>query len=122
MSPDSFDALRSAFARTFDLQRDRNARRLVILRAGAVGAWVALAIGFGVFGNRVDFRANLSSLLVYLALACGLGVGGLASKRFLKLSWYAVALVDIPFIFLIQRQGVRLAASPQATAAFTLGI
>jgi class 3 adenylate cyclase len=122
MPEDRPENLRAAYWQRRLQQRERNARRLLGIRAVAALGWLAIAVVFGRFGSRADLAANVPLVGAYAAgamVAFGLGR---VSAGFRERSWYALALLDVPCIFAIQYQGVPLSPSPAGTASFSVGI
>lgn len=120
MSPETgLDAQNVAFQRTFTKVRERNARRLGWIRVGAVGAWLFLCALYS--DVRSDFAANVFPLSLYLLAAFGL-VFVTRSKRLSRYSWYALALLDVPAIFITQYNSLPLSPWPGGSAGICLGI
>lgn len=107
------------FQRTFTRVRERNARRLGWIRVGAVGAWLLLCALYS--DLRPDFAANVFPLTVYLLAAFAL-VFVTRSKQLSRFSWYALALVDVPAIFITQYNSLPLSPWPGGSAGICLGI
>ncbi len=80
--------------------------RLNAIRVAGVGAWLALAIWFGVIGGQAQWRAPIPVIALYFALGAVLLVGGRASERLLRACKYSVAAVDLPLIFLAMDRGI----------------
>jgi adenylate cyclase len=127
-------ALAGLVARALDQQRARTARRLASLRlvGSAAACGLALALAYGV--NQADWISTSHLLIGYTVAAAGLwlltrGAPGepVAGRRRLLHQWIqwsglAVALVDVPMLFLCQWVSLPLSPSPGGVAGFALGM
>lgn len=115
------DATAAALERALDRERERNARRLSRLRAGAVAAFLLLSAGLGSAG-RTEWAALVVPFGVYLGLAAAAWAvvrfrSGLGRRAGLTL-----ALVDAPLAYWIQGRTVALSGAAAGAASFTLAI
>ena len=112
-----------AFRRALDERRHSNARRYSVLRMLALAGWLLLCLGFG-GPRRPDLRAAMPWVAGYLVIAGSL-LGAMRNKAFLRYSWYAIPLGDIPFVFVVQYLGIKEAPgndvlAPLAASIFAL--
>jgi len=88
-------------------ERQRNARRVAVLRAVLLGAFFAnWLIAIFVLGAR-KWGGELTLLSLYLAVAVGLWLAVKASDRVASVSSPAIPFLDIPALFLIFRVALR---------------
>ena len=114
---------RGEFRALFEEERMRSARRLAALRLAMTLAFLALQIAFGVFAGYPGARARVLPMSVYVLIAVALYGAVRHSRAVRRQSWFALPLVDIPMIFLMQQQS--MAATPERTpviASFTCSI
>src|SRR5512140_1048224 len=116
------DDLELAFADAVAAERARILKRLAVLRAGGVASWLALAIGFGMFGpERATWRVQAPWLVVYVAFS--LAMIGVARRPWgARVSAFAVAVLDAPMVYLIIRSVLPLSIDPTAVASFDFGL
>ncbi len=87
--------------RAFVRERRKNAMRLASVRLVGVGAWTAAALAFA-------WRPQQPVILVYLGLSLAIWLGLRRFPRFLDLSAWALALVDLPAFTVAQVVALRL--------------
>jgi adenylate cyclase len=113
----------SEFRRLFEDERMRSARRVSALRAIMVPSFFLLNVWFGLVAGQSAPLTRILSLALYAALAVVLYVGVRSNASLCRHSWFALPLLDIPMIFLMQYQST-FAATERAPviATFTFGI
>ncbi|HET7197730.1 MAG TPA: hypothetical protein VFI86_03630, partial [Burkholderiales bacterium] len=114
---------RGEFRALFERERMRSARRLAALRLAMTLAFLALQVAFGVYGGHPGAAARIVPLAIYALLAALLYGAVLRSRAVRRHSWYALPLLDIPMIFLMQYQSMAATAERvPVIAAFTCSI
>jgi adenylate cyclase len=111
-----------AFERNVDAQRERNARRVVLIRMMGALLWLVLFAGFARWGGRSDLGGSLPIIATYAVASAALWWATSRWRRLSALSWYAIALLDIPTVFGVEYHGVPLSPSPAASAVVTMAI
>jgi adenylate cyclase len=92
-----------------------------VVRAVAVGAWLATAIAVGHFGEaRVTWRVQIVPLAIYFALA--LAVVALGRTRWGGSTWIAIAALDGPAATLVVSTSLPFTTEPHAVADMHLGV
>ena len=115
----------SEFRRLFDEERMRSARRIAALRALMVPAFLALSLWFGLVAGYRSPLARILPLALYAAFAVGLYLAIRRRRAVSRLSWFALPLIDLPLIFVIQYQAISAATAPHRVlviATFTFSI
>jgi len=111
-----------ALDRTLAAHRAAMAHKLGQVRIAGVAATLLLSLvvwkGFGL----PDWEPNVIVFGAYLPVAVGIYLAGLRWPRFAQSAGSAVALVDVPVIWLVQALAMPLAPSPGGMAGFALGI
>jgi adenylate cyclase len=109
-------------ARALERQRERTARRLAVLRLAGAAAACALALALAYGAGQQDWT-NASHILAGYAAAAGL-LWLLLRARPPTAQWagLAVAVVDVPMLFLCQWVALPQSPSPGGVAGFALGI
>ena len=111
------------FRRLFDDERMRSARRVALLRAAMVPAFLALNLWFGLVADLPAPRARIPALAFYALLAVAFYVAVRRNDRLCRNSWYALPLVDLPMIFLMQYQATFITVERMPViATFTFSI
>jgi adenylate cyclase len=113
----------SEFRRLFEDERMRSARRVAALRAVMVSAFFLLNLWFGLVAHYSAPATRVFSLGLYAALAVALYAGVRRNARLCRHSWFALPLLDMPMIFLMQYQSTF--AAPERTpviATFTFSV
>jgi signal transduction histidine kinase len=114
---------RDLLAATLDPERLRNARKLLTLRAALTLAFLALSAVLALVGDVRGARARLPILAVYCAVSLALYAASLWRPEICRHSWMAIALLDIPVVFLFQRAAMRMVPDHAAlVAAMTVAI
>lgn len=120
----SFDAMQDmtevAFEHGIADERTQVARWLNIIRVVTQVAWfVAAVVGAGqqMTGSLIELPFRVVAILIALAIL----VAGYKSPGFLRRSPLALALLDVPFLFVTVRTGLEYASEPQADGVFALG-
>ena len=106
----------AAYRRTLDGQRERNGRAFFTVRLFGTLAWFVTDL----FLNRAHPQSALLGPLFATSL-----VLFVAARRFRLLqrhSFYLLALIDLPVIFLVQYRSLSLDADPGPLASFTVSI
>src|SRR5690606_33189708 len=99
-----------------DRLRTRNARWVAALRVLWVTvATVALIVASGAAG-RADVELSLPLMGVYLVAAILLLAVALYRPRWLRWTWYAVPLLDVPMLFGIWRTAAARHPDPRSAA------
>jgi len=97
---------RDLLGATLELERLRNARRLLALRAALTASFFALsgiAVALGVRGAG----ARLPIVAAYCILSVGLYAVGRYRLEILRHSWVAIAILDVPSVYAFQRAAMR---------------
>jgi adenylate cyclase len=111
--------LGSAFDRIDARERSGNAAASLWVRVSGAGLWLAVSVLAGLFAGRQDHLRSVPLVAGYLAIALVLLLICRGWPRVLGLTWYVLALVDVPLLFLVQLQSVSLSPSPRGTALAT---
>ena len=112
------DRLNAAIA----AEQTASARRINPLRLGTVGFFWLLFLIAGRFLSQQEWQGNFPLLSAYLVAS---GLTFFASRKWelvARMSGYAIALVDIPLVYLLQRSTFDGSTSPGAVAGFTIGL
>ena len=110
------------FRHLFEAERRRSAQRISAIRAAMVPAFLALNAAFAAAGYAAP-AARLAPLALYSVLALAAYLLVRAYPAVSQRSWYALPLLDIPMVFLMQHQAMRAGpAAEDAIALFTLGV
>ncbi|HWA38802.1 MAG TPA: adenylate/guanylate cyclase domain-containing protein [Burkholderiales bacterium] len=110
------------FRELFEHERGRSARRICLLRAIMAPAFLALNAWFAHAGQE-SASARVAPLTVYAVLAIAAYLGVRRSAAASRHSWYALPLLDIPMVFLMQHQSMGAAPGGEGViATFTLAI
>ena len=114
---------RGLLAATLDPERLRNARKLLALRAALTFAFLALSVVLAFAADVPGARARLPILATYCAASVALYAASLRRPGICRHSWLAIALLDIPVVFLFQRAAMRTVPDHAAlVAAMTVAI
>jgi len=113
---------RGLLAATLDPERLRNARKLLALRAALTFAFLALSVVLAVAADVPAPRAPADSRHLLRSLGRSLRRKPPATG-ICRHSWLAIALLDIPVVFLFQRAAMRTVPDHAAlVAAMTVAI
>ncbi len=111
------------FRRQLDGLRERNARRLNFIRVAGIGVWFLLALVAGtVMGARRDLQASAPWLGLYFGGAVVLFFAARVWPAIAKHSFWALALFDVPVLFVVQWVSVPTATDPVGIAGLSLGV
>jgi class 3 adenylate cyclase len=111
--PSAEEDLRSAYLDAQEGERARMLRGGAVFRAGLLTAALALTVAVGFFGQQhADSRAHFPVLAGYTAVAWLILLAGRRSRRLLLWSRFAVPLVDLPLLLVVQMQGLSAYDNP----------
>jgi adenylate cyclase len=108
--------------RALEAERRRTARVLALVRLAGVAAALALGLAMTYGAAQADWKPLLPILGTYAAAALLLALAVHASDRVAHWAGAAVALVDVPMVFLSQWVSLPVSPSPGGVAGFALGI
>jgi adenylate cyclase len=106
--------------RGIDTERRRVASWLNWIRLVAQLAWLIVALIGGFVAGRMEALVEIPIRFFTLLLALGILYAGRRSQAVLRHSPLAIAVVDVPFLFLVLRTALELSEQPQRDAAFAL--
>ena len=92
------------FRQLFEDERMRSAKRVATLRALMVPAFLILNVWFGLIAGYSAPVVRIPALALYTILAVALYFGTHRNASVCRYSWYALPLLDMPMIFLMQYQ------------------
>jgi len=95
---------------------------LARVRLGGVGTILVLVLALAYVGGQVDWRVMVPVFATYAAGAALLAVAVRRSDRAAIAAGFAVALLDVPLVFVAQWLSVPVSPSPGGVAGFALGI
>jgi adenylate cyclase len=123
-APGRSDGLQaSEFRRLFDDERMRSARRVSALRAVMVPAFLLLNVWFGMVLGYPAPLTRVPTLALYAVIAVALYVGVRRSQSLCRHSWFALPLLDMPLIFMMQYQSTFATIERMPViATFTFGV
>jgi adenylate cyclase len=113
---------REALDRTLAAHRAAMAHKLGQVRVIGVASVLVLSLGLWKGANLADWGPYVTVFGTYLPIAVAIYLAGLRSQRFARSAGVAVALGDVPLIWVLQSMAIPLAPSPGGTAGFALGI
>lgn len=99
-----------------------NAKRTHLVRLVGLLFFAGLFVSLGVVLGDRAWTTNFTALAVYVGLAAGCVAISAKSDRFGAWLTLAPAILDMPFIYLVQRGQYETTPSPAAVAGFSLGI
>lgn len=111
-----------ALGRALLAERLLNAGRAHVVRLVGVSFFAALFLVLGVVLADPAWATNTPALGFYLLLAIGCVVASKGSGRLAVLLTFAPALLDMPFVYLVQRGQYATTASPAGVAGFSMGL
>ena len=120
MSP--VDAEQLALGRALRAERLVNARRTHMVRLVGLSFFAGLFLLLGVVLGDRTWRTDWLALGVYLILAVACVVASHRSERLGALLTLAPAVLDMPFVYLVQRGQYDTTPSPAAVAGFSIGL
>lgn len=112
----------AALARALLAERLFNAKRTHLVRLVGVLFFAGLFVTLGVVQGDRAWATDYGSLAAYLGLAAVCVALAAKSDRLGAWLTLAPALLDMPFIYLVQRGQYATTPSPAAVAGFSLGI
>ena len=112
----------SPLGRALEQQRARAGRMLARVRLAGVGAILALVLTLAYGGAQADWRVMVPVFATYAVGAALLAVAVRRSDRAAIWAGFAVALLDVPLVFVAQWLSVPVSPSPGGVAGFALGI
>lgn len=104
---------------TVEEERIRTARRLLALRTLAAAGWL---LQLGVNPGGAAERTVIPIVALALALAGGMYLLGRGRPAFLRLSFLAIPLLDVPLVAVVQWVAIRRAVFPEHLTGFTAAI
>ena len=110
------------FERVFTAQRAKSAQWLLRIRAVGVTLWFLEHGAFALWGERPDYAATLPVLGPYAVLAILLWWGLRRRPEYLRHSWLALILLDMPLVTWSQALILHGAPSPGVVAGLTVGL
>jgi adenylate cyclase len=108
--------------RALEQQRTRAGRMLARVRLAGVSAILALVLTVAYVGAQADWRVMVPVFATYAVGAALLAVAVRRSARAAIWAGFAVALLDVPLVFVAQWLSVPVSPSPGGVAGFALGI
>ena len=111
------------FARALDEERLLGAGRLLKVRLVMGGVLLVIFLGMGLFlsgHGAPEARAAAPVMAAYVLLALVLMLAVRLRPSMKAASWYAVPLLDLPTVFVIQYRAVQISATPDLSAGMTL--
>ncbi len=116
--PDASTALHDELAH----ERVRGMHRINLLRLWGVSAFFALFLVLGGLLQLPAWTGNLELFAVYWAITAAVFWASRRFARLAPLSCLAIALVDTPFVFLLQWSTFPTSPSASGVAGFTVGV
>lgn len=111
-----------ALDRTLAAHRAAMAHKLGQVRIAGVAAVLALSLVLWAGLGLPDWGSNVLVFGAYLPVAVAVYLAGLRWPRFARSAGNAVALGDVPVVWLLQALAIPLSPSPGGMAGFALGI
>lgn len=108
---------RDAVAEAIDRFRSETLRRLADIRLAGAAAFLVTVSWLGLAHRLDDWRVYVAPLAVYIVLAIGLRV---ASRQ--SLNAWAVPLLDVPAVFVLQYLSMPMSPFPAGVAGWSLGL
>jgi adenylate cyclase len=105
-----------------EAHRAAMAHRLGRLRVIGVALVLVLSLGLWKGLGLADWAPNVAVFGTYLPVAVGIYWAGKRSPKFAQRAGHAVALTDVPIVWLLQSLALPLSPSPGGMAGFALGI
>jgi class 3 adenylate cyclase len=103
-----------------DSERRRVAAWLNRIRVVAQVAWLGAALVSGFVAGRMEALVEIPFRILTAVIAVGIFYAAKRSTTILRHSPLALAIVDVPFVFLALRTALELSEMPQRDAAFAL--
>jgi signal transduction histidine kinase len=114
--------LRDPLERALAAERLRNARRINLIRFVGVTFFFSLFVVMGLLLDRRSWQGNLHLFAPYWVVTAALYLAGRRHDGAARLMSLAIALVDMPMVFLLQWATFPTTPVPSAVAGYTLGI
>jgi signal transduction histidine kinase len=111
-----------ALDRALARERIQSARRINLLRFWGVSAFFALFLLLGGLLDLPAWQGNIGLFTAYWAVAAAVLWAGRRSARVASLSILAIALFDMPIVFLLQWATFPTSPSASGVAGFTVGV
>lgn len=115
-------AVDEAFRARIEAERLRLAVFMNAGRLVAVLAWLALALVMSQSAGNHGWRAQRPFLFLYAAVGALVLVLRAAVPVMRRYTFLSVALVDVPMVYLLQREAVAWSVSPEASAGIALAM
>lgn len=112
----------AALHRELARERIQSARRINLLRLCGVSAFFALFLVLGGILRLPAWTGNLDLFAGYWAVTVALFLAARHSNRVARFGTVAVALVDVPMVFLLQLATIPTSPSASGVAGFTVGV
>jgi signal transduction histidine kinase len=115
-------AIPETLHRELGLERIQSARRVNTIRLWGVSAFFVLFLVFGGWLRLPAWTGNLDLFAFYWSAALGVFA---ATRRFepvARFATLAVALLDMPMVYLVQRATLDTSPSASGVAGFTIGV
>lgn len=116
------DPERDSVRRALRAERLLNARRTHVVRAGALGFFVGLFALLDVVRGDARWHTDFNALLAWLALGVIFVWASRVSDGLGEWLVLAPAVVDMPFIYWVQRAQYPTTPSPSGVAGFSMGL
>ncbi len=110
------------FSRHFSEQRGRNARALALTRVVGTVGWLVVALLAGRYGGRPDLVVAAPCIGAYAALSVVLVFLVWRSPKVARNSFFALAVLDVPALWLIQDLMTGFAVHPRDVAIFSVAV
>ena len=117
--------LAAALTRTLLLQREKNARRFLMLRAIGTSVWFAAAVLNPATGlGRAAGIPECAAIGLVALASLGVMLAARRWKRVLDAAWFSLAIIDMPAVFLAQSLAIAHldALAARSNGVFTVGI
>ena len=115
-------AVRDPLERALGAERLRNARRINLIRFLGVTFFFTLFVVLGLVLDRRTWQGNLHFFAPYWVVTAVLYLAGRRNESAARFMSLAIALVDMPMVFLLQWATFPTTPVPSAVAGYTLGI
>jgi hypothetical protein len=109
-----------ALSRALERERIQSVRRINRLRFVGVSAFFALFLVLGGILRLPAWMGNLGYFAAYWLVTTALFWAGSRTSRGVRLGSVALALVDVPMVFLLQWATLGTGPSPSGVAGFTV--
>jgi class 3 adenylate cyclase len=114
--------LELAYRRTLEHERRRVLGRMNLIRVIGVGAWLVMAIVFGVVQGKLQWRTPLPYVGTYFAVSLFLYLVGRKSTAVLGRCQYTVAFVDVVMMFSAMNASVAFYPEKSSAAGLLLSM